>query len=136
MLGQEHSHLDNGHYKARDISEFAHVDSEVLELVLLGLFEDQLGALAHGMDAAQVAGGVERWIWGLGQRDVWKAGRARAIGSGSRRAQRAIGTVGLAAVRRNLRLGALAIEETHAGRDDWKTRCAGRSRFLAKFAGE
>lgn len=98
------SHLDNGDYKAGDISKLAHVDGEVLELVLLCLFQHQAGALTDCIDAAQVAGRVERWIWGLWQWHVWKAGRAGAVWGGTRGAQRAIGTVWLAAAGRNLGL--------------------------------
>jgi hypothetical protein len=46
--------------------ELAHVHGEVLELILLGLFQHQLGAFANGMDAAQITGGVERWVGGFG----------------------------------------------------------------------
>jgi hypothetical protein len=110
---QNEAYLNYGYDKASDISKLAHVNSEVLELILFGLFEHQLGALADGVDAAQIAGRVESWIWGLWERDIWEAGRPRAVWSGSRGAQGAIGAVWLAAVGRNLGLGALAIEETH-----------------------
>jgi hypothetical protein len=126
LRSQNEAYLNYGYDKASDISKLAHVDCEVLELIFLGLFEHQLGALADGVDAAQVAGRVESWIWGLWQRDVWEAGRPGAVWSGSRGAQGAIGAVWLAAVGGNLGLGALAIEETH-----WRQR-----RQRARFAGE
>jgi hypothetical protein len=79
------SYLDDGHYKTGDIMELAHVHSEVLELILFGFFQHQLGALADGIDAAQITGGVECWVGGFGERDVWEAGRPRAVWSGARR---------------------------------------------------
>lgn len=71
--------------------ELAHINSKVLELVLLGLFEDQLGALADGIDAAQVASGVEGWVGGFGEGDIWEARGPGAVGGGARRSQRAVG---------------------------------------------
>ena len=138
--GRRQSHLDYGHDKASDVSKLGHVDGEVLELVLLCLFQHQLGAVAHRIDAAQVAGGVERWIGRLGQRHVWKAGRARAVWRGARGAQRAIRTVWVAATGRNLGLGALAAKETHRGQGKTqkikhKKRRAGGGVDLARIAG-
>jgi hypothetical protein len=109
-------HLDNGHDKAGDVAELGHVDGKVLQLVLLGLLQHQARAVAHGVDAAQVGGGVEGWVRGARQRHVGEAGGPRAIGGrGPRGAQRAIGRVGLAAARRDGGLGALAVEQTHGG---------------------
>lgn len=67
------TYLDNGHDKASYIVELGHINGKVLELVLLGLFQDEFGAFADGIDAAQVAGGVEGWIWSFGERDIWEA---------------------------------------------------------------
>jgi hypothetical protein len=97
--------------------ELAHVDGKVLELVLLRLLEHQLRALAHGVDAAQVAGGVQRWVGRLGERHVWEARGPRAVGGGARGPQRAIGGVGLAAAGRDDGLGAFAAEDSHDGGD-------------------
>lgn len=109
-------HLDDRHNKAGDVGELAHVDGKVLELVLLRLLQHQARAVADGIDAPQVAGWVEGWVRGAWQRDVWEAGGPRAVGGGGARgAQRAIGRVGLAAARRDGRLGALAVEQTHGG---------------------
>jgi hypothetical protein len=98
--------------------ELAHVNSEVLELVLLGLFEDQLGALSHGIDTAQVTGWVESWVGCFWQRHVWEARGPGAVGCGARGSQRAIGRVRLAAVGRDNGLGAFATEESHGGDGD------------------
>jgi hypothetical protein len=81
--------------------ELAHVNGKVLELVLLGLLEDQLAALAHGVDAAQVARGVE--------------GRVGGFGGGARGPQRAVARVGLGAAGRDDGLGAFAAEDSHDG---------------------
>lgn len=125
LRSQNEAYLDYRYNKAGDIAKLAHVHSEVLELVLFGLFKHQLGALADSVDAAQIAGRVEGWIRGLWQRDVWEACRPRAVWGGSRRAQGAIGAVRLAAVGRNLGLGALAIEETHRRQRRRRARGAG-----------
>lgn len=90
----------------------------MLELVLAGLVEHQPGALAHGVDAAQIAGRVEGRVGRLGQRDVGEARGPRAIGGGARGAQRAIGAVGLAAFGGDFWLGALAVEQAHVGGDE------------------
>lgn len=109
-------HLDDRHNKAGDIAELAHVDGKVLELVLLGLVQHQARAVAHSIDAPQVAGRVEGWVWGAWQRNVGEAGGPRTVGGGGARgAQRAIGRVGLAAAGRDGGLGALAVEKTHGG---------------------
>lgn len=111
-------HLDDRHHKAGDIGELGHVDGKVLELVLLGLVEDQARAVADSIDAPQVAGRVEGWVWGAWQRHVWEAGGPRAVGGGGARgAQGAIGRVGLAAARGDGGLGALAVEQTHGGQE-------------------
>lgn len=102
--------------------EFAHVNSEVLELILLGLLQDQLGALSDGIDAAQVASGVEGWVGGFGKRHVWEARGPGAVWGGARGSQRAIGGVRLAAVGRDDGLGALATEESHDGGGDSNLR--------------
>lgn len=112
------AYLDNGHNKAGDVVELAHVDGEVLELVLPRLLEDQLGAVADGIDAAQVAGGVERRVGGFGERHVWEARGPGAVGGGARGPQRAIGRVGLAAAGRDDGLGAFAAEDSHDGGGD------------------
>jgi hypothetical protein len=115
--------LHNGHDEASHIGEFAHVDGEVLQLVLLGLFQHQARAVAHGVDAPQVAGRVQRWVRGARQRHVGEAGGPRAVGGGGARgAQRAIGRVGLAAAGRDGGLGALAVEQTHGGREQASRR--------------
>lgn len=109
-------HLDDRDDEAGDVGELAHVDGEVLELVLLGLLQHQARAVAHCIDAPQVARRVEGWVGGARQRHVWKAGGPRAVGGGGARgAQRAIGRVGLTAARRDGGLGALAVEQTHGG---------------------
>lgn len=88
--GARGAYLDYRDDKTSNIAKLGHVDGEVLELVLLGLFEDQLGSLAHGMDAAQIAGGVECWVGRLWQRDVWEARGPGAVWSGARGPQGAI----------------------------------------------
>jgi hypothetical protein len=91
-------YLYNGADEAGNVCELCHVDGKVLELVLLGLVEDEARAVTDGIDAAQVGGGVEGWVGGPGQRDVWKAGRAGAVGGGGAwGAQRGIARVCLAA---------------------------------------
>ena len=84
--------LHNGHDEAGHIGEFAHVDGEVLQLVLLGLVQHQARAVAHSVDAPQVGGRVEGWIRSARQRHIGKAGGPRPVGGGGARgAQRAIG---------------------------------------------
>jgi hypothetical protein len=116
-------HLDDRDHEAGDVGELAHVDGEVLELVLLRLLQHQARAVAHCIDAPQVACRVEGWVRGARQRHVWEAGGPRAVGGGGARgAQRAIGRVGLAAARRDGGLGALAVEQTHGGGQEQSRR--------------
>jgi hypothetical protein len=95
--------------------ELAHVNGEVLELVLLGLLEDQLAALAHSVDAAQVARGVEGRVGGFGERHVGEARGPGAVRGGARGPQRAVARVGLGAAGRDDGLGAFAAEDSHDG---------------------
>lgn len=54
----------------------------MVELVCLCLVENQSGAVSDGVDAAQIAGGVEGWVGSLWQRDVGDLGlgHCRAVG--------------------------------------------------------
>ena len=125
-------HLDDRHNKAGDITEFAHVHREVLELVLLGLFEHQPRAVAHCIDASQVPGRVKGWVRSAWERDIWEAGGPRAVrGGGARGAQRAIGRVGLTAAWRDGGLGALAVEQTHGGQVRSGRKREGKEAVLA-----
>lgn len=42
--------------------EFAHIDIKMVQLVTFGLVENDIGALAHGMYAAKIGGGVQYWV--------------------------------------------------------------------------
>jgi hypothetical protein len=129
-------HLDDRDHKAGDVGELAHIDGEVLELVLLRLLQHQARAVAHCIDAPQVARRVECWVRSARQRHVWEAGGPRAVGGGGARgAQRTIGRVGLAAARRNGGLGALAVEQTHGGGQEQSRRQVRVGR-AGKSAGE
>ena len=44
-------YLDDGDDVRGGSFEFAHVDVEMVQLVLFGLFQNDVGAFAHGMDA-------------------------------------------------------------------------------------
>lgn len=104
------SYLDYGDNKASYIVELAHVHSKVLELVLLGFFEDKLGALPHSIDAAQIAYGVKSWVGCFGEGNIWETRGPGAVGGGARGAQGAIGGVWLAAAGGDDGLGAFAVE--------------------------
>lgn len=120
------AYLNNGNYKTGNILELAHINIEVLELILFRLFKHELGTLSDGIDAAQVPSRVERWVGRFGEGHVREARRPRAIGSGARGAQGAIGRVWLAAVGRDAWLGAFATEESHTGSAEGRVGAGGR----------
>jgi len=64
------AYLDDRHNIVGRVLELAHVDIEVTQLVLLRLLEHQVAPLAHGIDALEIAGGVEVWVGSARQRDV------------------------------------------------------------------
>lgn len=69
--GRRHAtYFDDGHDVVGRVLELGHVDIEMAQLVLLGLFQDQVAAVPHGINAPQVAGGVEVWVWGARQGDL------------------------------------------------------------------
>ncbi len=53
------AHIDDGHHICGRVAEFAEVDVKVGELVPFGLAQDVSGPFAHGVNAAQVCGGVQ-----------------------------------------------------------------------------
>ena len=125
------SHLDDGHHVGSGILELGHVDGEVLELVLPRLLEDQAGPFADGIDAAQVAGGVEGWVGCLGEGHVGEAHARLAVGGGGCRGlERAIAHVWLAArpAGGDGWLGALSAEETHLCGQSWGVSDGGGGR--------
>ena len=116
------SHLDDGYHVGGSILELGHVDGKMLELVLPRLLENQAGPFADGIDAAQIARGVEGWIWSLGEGHVGEAHARLAVGSGGCRGlERAIAHVWLGArpAGGDCWLGALSAEQTHLCGQSW-----------------
>lgn len=58
MFGDAETDLDDGDYIGGRVVELGHVDCEMLELVLLRLFEHKLRSFPDRVDASEVAGGV------------------------------------------------------------------------------
>ena len=82
-MGIDRAYLDNGDYISSDLSKFGHVHSEMLELILFGLFEHEPRTFSDSVDAAQVGGRIQSWVGSprkghIGERH----GRLGAVGGG------------------------------------------------------
>ena len=69
------SHLDDLGDKGNDIIKLPHIHIEVVQLIAQGLAGQDLGPLAHGAQAAQIAGGIEGGVRGLREIDLGDVGR-------------------------------------------------------------
>lgn len=92
-LGESIFYLDDRHNILSRRLEFAHIDIEMVQLVAFGCLEDNLSALAHGVNAAEIGGGVQCWVGRFRSGHFWNGDR-RATALVTRRSERSVGGSG------------------------------------------
>jgi hypothetical protein len=73
------TYLDDRNDIGGRVWKFAHVHREMLQLVLLGLFQDNLRPITYGMDAPKISGRIRLRVGCSWDGDVWYCRLGEAV---------------------------------------------------------